>query len=161
MKAVTIYRTMAAALVLCAVVVALFSALKAPPSGGPYLYLAPTTLQDHGIWYVTFSFRNPTRRHYKLDLSSRMNPELTNYPTRPNTEGSMYATGEIKFFCATKTGNLPKKWKPLLGTGPGPATRTKPSWWDDPSDDGATGFRNADSHWDCCCGHWSFSEATP
>lgn len=82
-------------------------------------------------------------------------------PSRPGTQGGMFAQGEVKFFCKKKTGDLKKKWKTVPGGGL--ETSKKPKWWDDPSDGGeATGVRLASSDWNCCCpNNWSHSSAMP
>ncbi len=77
-------------------------------------------------------------------------------PTQPSTTGTVAATGTIKFFKKSVTGNLGSltadgDWKrggePQSGVLP--STHTEPSWWSGTPAEGPAG-RSAQSAWSCC-----------
>jgi hypothetical protein len=81
--------------------------------------------------------------------------------TQENSCGFKIATGTIKFYCATVTGDLGdfdkapadpnSKWGPGKNpvSGQLPSTKDKPDWWDKKEEAGPAS-RKASSEW-CCC----------
>lgn len=85
--------------------------------------------------------------------------DQSGYGSKPNMSGTVVASGEIKFFRRSVTGNLgglnvagtAPDWAPggEPQSGSLPSTHTEPSWWSGAPGEGPTS-RLAQSYWNCC-----------